>query len=167
MTYANSERAQLSSDRDYDDGVFGLRKPQPTASALGARTTARLADFADLIAGVDSSSLPAYAVELEPDRSLRAALERANLELRVDSRRSAVQVEVDRFLDVARRGLGRRTDVKTRVEVARGLERAVASLVLWDHLDSETRMLLAGPWADLVEVAVNGIEGSPGDAEVR
>jgi hypothetical protein len=134
--------------------VFGLRKAPAADGGLGARAAARLARFADLVAELDSTVLPAYAVELEPDRPLRAAIERANVELRVDSRRSAVQGEIDRFLDAARRGLARGTDVKVRVEVARGLERAVAAVVLWDHLDDEARVLLAGPWADLIEEAV-------------
>lgn len=118
---------------------------------LETRATERLERFADLLARVDRTSLPAYAVELAPDARLRVALDRANAELQVESRRSALQAEVDRFLDIVRRGF--RTDVKLRVEIARGLERAVAAVALWDHLDRESRLVLAGPWADLAEEA--------------
>ena len=41
-----------------------------------------------------------------------------------------------------------------RVRVFQGLERAVVAVILWDHLDDETRVLLAGPWAAHVEYAV-------------
>jgi hypothetical protein len=118
---------------------------------LESGATDRLERFADLIAGVERASLPAYAVELVPDGRLQAALDRANVELQVESRRSALRAEIDRFIDIVRRGF--RTDVKLRVEIARGLERAVAAVALWDHLDSETRLVLAGPWADLAEAA--------------
>lgn len=119
---------------------------------LDGRARARLERFADLIGELDRWALTAFAVELEPDRRTAAALARANGELAVASRRLAVQAEIDRFNDIVRRGFYR-TDVKMRVEIARGLERAVAATVLWDLLDGETREVLAGPWADLVEAA--------------
>jgi hypothetical protein len=119
---------------------------------LDGRARARLERFADLIGELDRGALPAYAVSLEPDSRLAAALARANVELAVASRRMAVQAEIDRFNDIVRRSFYR-TDVKMRVEIARGLERAVAATVLWDLLDGETRDVLAGPWADIVEAA--------------
>jgi hypothetical protein len=41
----------------------------------------------------------------------------------------------------------------SRVERDR-LARAVAGLILWDHLDDDARASLAGPWAELVEASI-------------
>ena len=38
----------------------------------------------------------------------------------------------------------------------RGLERAVAALVLWEDLDGDDRVALAGPWGPMVDAAAEG-----------
>jgi hypothetical protein len=109
-----------------------------------------------------------FAGPLEPDETLRTAMDAALDQLHAERRRTAVKDAVARFVQAARHRYSERfgiTEVlglsghasataEDRVRVFSSLERAVAVVILWDQLDDETRIALAGPWSSLVEAAV-------------
>ena len=138
------------------------------AEGLDARARQRLERFAEQYDQIEAGEFHMFAGPDEPDPELRAAMDRALVELKVESRRDAVKAAVDKFVNSARHRyserfgvaelfglqMGAPTTASDRVHVFESLERAVAAVILWDHLDDETRTLLAGPWAGLVEAAV-------------
>lgn len=138
------------------------------ADGLDARARQRLERFAAEYDQIEAAEFHMFAGPDEPDAKLRAAMDRALVELKVESRRDAARSAVQKFVDSARHRyserfgvaelfglqMGAPTTASDRVHVFESLERAVAAVILWDHLDDETRTLLAGPWGPQVEAAV-------------
>lgn len=138
------------------------------ADGLDARARLRLERFAGEYDQVEAGQFHMFAGPAEPDAELRAAMDRALAELRVESRRGAAKAAVAKFVASAQHRyserfgvaelfglqMGAPTTAADRVRVFESLERAVAAVILWDHLDDETRNLLAGPWAGLVDAAI-------------
>lgn len=138
------------------------------ADGLDARARRRLERFAAEYDQIEAAEFHMFAGPDTPDAELRAAMDRALAELGVKSRRDAARVAVEKFVSSAQHRyserfgvaelfglqMGAPTTAADRVHVFESLERAVAAVILWDHLDDETRTLLAGPWAGLVEDAV-------------
>ena len=138
------------------------------AQGLDARARQRLERFAREYDQIEAAEFHMFAGPDEPGPELRAAMDRALVELQVESRRGAAKDAVEKFVNSARHRyserfgvaelfglqMGAPTTANDRVRVFESLERAVAAVILWDHLDDETRTLLAGPWANLVETAV-------------
>jgi hypothetical protein len=149
--------------------MFGPRpRSDPADAELGARASERLDRFAAMFDGLEATSLHRFAGPADPDPELRAAMDAANRELDAERRRTAVKHAVDAFVDAAQQRysegfdpvalIGLRpavTDTSVdRARVFQSLERAIAALVLWDHLDEDVRVTLAGPWLDLVDEAI-------------
>jgi hypothetical protein len=142
--------------------------PAGWADGLDARARQRLDHFAEAYDQIEAGQFHMFAGPDRPDPELRAAMDRALAELTVESRRGAVKAAVGKFVASAQHRyserfgvaelfglqMGAPTTAADRVHVFESLERAVAAVILWDHLDDETRTLLAGPWAGLVEAAV-------------
>lgn len=138
------------------------------ADGLDSRARLRLERFAEEYDQIQATEFHMFAGPDEPGVELRDAMDRALVELKVESRRDAAQAAVKKFVDSARHRyserfgvaelfglqMGAPTTASDRVHVFESLERAVAAIILWDHLDDQTRTLLAGPWSDLVETAV-------------
>ena len=138
------------------------------ADGLDARARQRLERFAEEYDQIEAAEFHMFAGPDEPGPELRAAMDRALVELKVESRRDAARAAVEKFVNSARHRYSERfgvaelfglqkgapTTAQDRVHVFESLERAVAAVILWDHLDDEDRTLLAGPWAGLVEDAV-------------
>ena len=136
--------------------------------ALDGRARARLDRFATAFDSVPATEFHLFAGPAEPGDALREAMAVALRELPVAARRRAVKAAVDRFVAAAEHRYAERFGfaelvglspgapgtAADRVRVFQGLERAVVAVILWDHLDDETRVLLAGPWGALVEYAV-------------
>jgi hypothetical protein len=148
--------------------VFRSKAPAIGLDGLDARARQRLDRFAALFDNVSETDLIRFAGPEEPDVRLRAAMTTAQHELRTPTRRDAVKAAVDRFVHAAQQryaehfslpelfGIGAiaRQSAPDRIRVFQALERAVVAVVLWDHLDDETRAVLAGPWAELVDAAM-------------
>jgi hypothetical protein len=140
----------------------------PWAAGLDARARLRLERFAREFDQVRASDFHHFAGPSTPDADLRAAMDAALDELHAESRRTATKEAVARFVQAAQHRYSERFGVAEllglsagapataddRVRVFSSLERAVAVVILWDQLDDETRIALAGPWASLVEAAV-------------
>lgn len=156
--------------------MFGPKAPAVGIDGLDARARQRLDRFAALFDNVTETDLIRFAGPEEPDGRLRSAMATAQAELRVQTRRDAVKAAVDRFVHAAQQryaehfslpelfGIGAiaRQSAPERTRVFQALERAVVAVVLWDHLDDESRSALAGPWGQQVEAAVagNGVSAS-------
>jgi uncharacterized protein (DUF2235 family) len=148
--------------------VFRSKAPAAGIDGLEARARQRLDRFAALFDNVTETDLIRFAGPEEPDARLRSAMATAEAELRVQSRRDAVKAAVNRFVHAAQQryaehfsmpelfGMGAiaRQSTPDRIRVFQALERAVVAVVLWDHLDDETRTVLAGPWAEIVDAAM-------------
>lgn len=140
----------------------------PLAVGLDARARRRLERFAREFDQVTASEFHHFAGPATPDDELRAAMDTALAELDAPSRRTAAKAAVARFVQAAQHRYSERFGVAEllglsagapataddRVRVFAALERAVAVVILWDQLDDDTRVALAGPWSSLVEAAV-------------
>jgi len=162
-------RGRARSRPVYDGAVFGLgRRSRSDGAELDARARARLDRFAALFDTIEATSFQRFVGPEQPDAELREAMTTADRELGVERRREAVKRAVEAFVDAAQQRyteafepmaiLGLRPVVNDtsidRARVFQSLERAIAALVLWDHLDEDVRVTLAGPWLDLVDRTV-------------
>jgi hypothetical protein len=135
---------------------------------LGRAERERLDRFADRFDELTPDSYSLFAGPMTPDAHLEVAMATALREVGTGLRHDAIKAAVDRFRDLSLRRYAERWSVPEllglrqvapssgadRVRVVRSLERAVAALILWDRLDDETRVALAGPWAELVEASI-------------
>jgi hypothetical protein len=138
------------------------------AEGLDARSRIRLERFAREFDEIGAAEFHHFAGPATPDEELRAAMDAALAELDVPSRRDAARAATNRFVQAAQHRYAERFGVaelmgmsagapataEDRVRVFASLERAVAAVILWDHLDDETRIALGGPWSSLVEAAI-------------
>lgn len=150
--------------------MFGLKatsEPAP-GDGLGSSARRRLDRFARAFDAIDAKELRLFAGPAEPDHALDGAMVAADRVLGSGIERAATKRAVQTFVKAAQvrfvedfnvltlLGVGARdmASAEERVRVFKSLERAIVALVVWDRLDPTEQAALAGPWADLVEVAV-------------
>jgi hypothetical protein len=146
--------------------VFGKRAR--TVDGLDARARRRLDRFAGAFDRVNAHDYIQYATE-PPDPAAAATAEADVVRLIGSGRRhDAIRGAIEAFVEAAgtaysnhlalpqylllNDAVADRPDDRRRF--LRTLERAVASIVLWDELTDADRDVLAGPWAPLVDDAV-------------
>jgi len=119
---------------------------------------------------VSSTDFVLFAGPSAPDERLQAAMDAASAALTSPTRRDATKEAVSTFVRAAQQryaerfnvpellgiGASRASTADDRVRVFKSLERAVVALAIWDQLGDDDRTALAGPWAELVEAAVEG-----------
>jgi hypothetical protein len=135
---------------------------------LGRAERERLDRFAVRFDAIGASEYSLFVGPSRPDAKLEAAMQVALGELGSGRRHDAIKAAVDRFREAALQKYADRwglpalyaaaqiapSTAADRAQLFGSLERAVAALILWDRLDDETRVALAGPWAELVEGSI-------------
>jgi hypothetical protein len=140
----------------------------PATDGLDARARRRLDRFADGFERVNAHDYVRYAtVPPDPDATARAEADVVRL-IGTGRRHDAIRAAIEAFVEAAGIAYSNHLALPQylllndavadqpddRRRFLRALERAVAAIVLWDELTDDDRDLLAGPWLDLVDRAV-------------